>query len=237
MDSQMTDPEIPDPADPGDPEQQRAISLLRSVDVAAPDALRARLETMIDEAGGRKHRRPMSSRWRNTLFVPAVTALAIVIVALVVLLGSGSTAPSVGQTAKLALSSATAPAPARDSTHPDLLAAGVDGIPFPSYVSNPGWRAIGSRSQVIHHRTILTVYYRAPDGTRVGYSIVPGHTLTLPSGATTTVLHGVRYAYGGVGSGRYITWARDGHTCVIAGRQVSNRTLLRLARADEGASV
>ena len=99
MDSQMTDSEIPDPADP---EQQRAISLLRSVDVAAPDALRARLETMIDEAGGRKHRRPLSARWRNTLFVPAATALAIVIVALVVLLGSGSTAPSVGQTAKLA---------------------------------------------------------------------------------------------------------------------------------------
>jgi hypothetical protein len=236
MDSQMTDPEIPDPVDPGDPEQQRAISLMRSVDVAAPDALRARLETMIDEAGGRKQRRPLSSRWRNTLFVPAATALAIVIVALVVLLGSGSTAPSVSQTAQLALSSATAPAPARDAARPDLLSAGVDGIPFPSYVSNPGWRAIGSRTQVVHERTIVTVYYRALDGTRVGYSIVPGHTLTLPNGATT-VRHGVRYTYGQVGSGRYITWVRGGHTCVIAGQQVSDRALLRLARADEGAAV
>src|ERR1700734_727271 len=117
----MTDPEIPDPADP---EQQRAISLLRSVDVAAPDALRTRLEAKIDEAGGRKRRRPLSGRWRNTLFVPAAAALAVVIVALVVLLGSGSTAPSVSQTAQLALSSATAPAPARDGGHPDLLAAG-----------------------------------------------------------------------------------------------------------------
>jgi hypothetical protein len=241
MDSQMTDPETPDPADP---EQQRAISLLRSVDVAAPDALRARLETMIDEAGGGKRERgsgarshrQLGTRWRNTLFVPAATALAIVIVVLVVLLGSGSTAPSVDQTAKLALSSATAPAPARDGARPELLAAGVDGIPFPSYVSNPGWRATGSRTQVVHQRTIVTVYYRAPDGTRVGYSIVPGHTLTL-SGSATTVLHGVRYTYGQVGSGRYITWARDGHTCVIAGRQVSNRTLLALARADESAAV
>ncbi len=66
---------------------------------------------------------------------------------------------------------------------------------------------------------------------------MPGHTLTLPSGATTTVLHGVRYTYGRVGSGRYITWARDGHTCVIAGRQVDNRTLLTLARGDESATV
>ena len=202
MDSQMTDPEIPDPTDP---EQQRAISLLRSVDVAAPDALRARLEAMIDEAGGRK-RRPLSVRWRNTLFVPAATALAIVIVALVVLLGSGSSAPSVGQTATLALSSATGPAPARDAGHPDLLAAGVDGIPFPSYVSTPGWRATGSRTQVVHQRTIVTIYYRAPDGSRVGYSIVPGHTLTAPGGATT-VLHGVRYSFGRVGSGRYVTWS------------------------------
>ncbi len=218
----MTDRESPNPADP---EQQRAIALLRSVDVAAPDALRARLDAMIDEAGGSKRRRSLSGRWRNTLFVPAATALAIVIVALVVLLGSGSTAPSIDQTAKLALSSATAPAPARAAGHPDLLAAGVDGVDFPSYVSNPVWRASGSRSQEVHHRTIVTVYYRAPDGTRVGYSIVPGHTLTVPGGATI-VRHGIRYTYGRVGSGRYITWARDGHTCVIAGKGVSHRTLL-----------
>jgi hypothetical protein len=229
----MTDPEIPDPADP---EQQRAISLLRSVDVAAPDALRTRLEAMIDEAGGRKRRRPLSARWRNTLFVPAATALAVVIVALVVLLGSGSTAPSVGQTAKLAVSSATAPAPSRDSARPDLLAAGVDGIPFPSYVSNPRWQPIGSRTQVVHGRSIVTVYYRAPDGTRVGYSIVPGHTLT-PPGGVSTVHDGVRYTFGRVGSGRYVTWVRGGHTCVIAGSRVSDRTLLALARADESTTV
>ena len=233
MDSQMTDPETPNPADP---EQQRAIALLRSVDVVAPDALRARLDAMIDEAGGGTRRRRRSGRWRNTLFVPAATALAIVIVALVVLLGSGSTAPSVGQTAKLALSSATAPAPARDAGHPDLLAAGVDGVDFPSYVSNPEWRAVGSRSQVVHARTIVTVYYRAPDGRRVGYSIVPGHTLTV-RGDATIVRHGVRYTFGRVGSGRYITWARGGHTCVIAGRGVSHRTLLALASADDSAPV
>ena len=233
MDSQMTDSEIPDPADP---EQQRAMSLLRSVDVAAPDALRARLEAMIDDAGGRKHRRSLGSRWRNTLFVPAATALAIVIVALVVLLGSGSTAPSVGQTAKLALSSATAPAPPRDAAHPELLAAAVDGIPFPYYVSSTGWQAIGSRRQTVHERTIVTVYYRAPDGTRVGYSIVPGHSLSSQDDPSI-VRGGVRYFFGRVGSGRYVTWVRGGHTCVIAGRTVSDSTLLSLARADEDIAV
>jgi hypothetical protein len=32
-----------------------------------------------------------------------------------------------------------------------------------------------------------------------------------------------------------ITWVRNGHTCVIAGRNVSYATLLRLASADERA--
>jgi hypothetical protein len=233
MGSQMTDPQIPDPADA---EQQRAVSLLRSVDVAAPDALRARLEAMIDEAGGRRQRRPLSARWRNTLFVPAATALAVVIVALVVLLGSGSSAPSVHQTAQLALSSATAPAPARDPARPDLLSAAVDGIPFPSYESDTRWRATGSRTQVVHDRTIITVYYRAPGGTRVGYSIVPGHYLS-PQTSASVVRGGVRFWFGRVGSGRYVTWVRGGHTCVIAGATVSNSTLLSLARADEDIGV
>jgi hypothetical protein len=233
MDSQMTDSQLPDPADA---EQQRAVALLRSVDVPAPDALRARLEGMIDEASRPRHRRPLSARWRNTLFVPAATALAIVIVALVVLFGSGSTAPTVHQTANLALASATAPAPPRDAAHPELLDAAVDGIPFPNYVSSTGWQATGSRTQVIHHRSIMTIYYRAPDNARVGYSIVPGDTLTRPHGATI-VRHGLRYTYGRVRSGRFITWVRGGHTCVIAGTQVSNRTLLALARADEGTAV
>jgi hypothetical protein len=233
MDSQMTDPEIPDPTDA---EQQRAVSLLRSVDVPAPDALRARLETMIDEASGHGRRRPLTARWRNTLFVPAATALAIVVVALVVLLGSGSTPPSVDRNAQLALSSATAPAPARDPARPDLLAAAVDGIPFPRYVSNANWRATGSRTQIVHERKIITVYYRAPSGTRVGYSIVPGHALSPQTGASV-VRDGVRFWFGRVGSGRYVTWVRGGHTCVIAGRTVSNSTLLSLARADESIAV
>jgi hypothetical protein len=233
MGSQMTDPQIPDPADA---EQQRAVSLLRSIDVAAPDALRARLEEMIDQAGGRRQRRPLSVRWRNTLFVPAATALAVVIVALVVVFGSGSSAPSLHQTAQLALSSATAPPPTRDPARPDLLSAGVDGIPFPRYVSNASWRATGSRTQVVHQRKIVTVYYRAPDGTRVGYSIVPGHYLS-PQTNSSIVRDGVRFWFGRVGSSRYVTWVRGGHTCVIAGTTVSNSTLLRLARADEDIAV
>jgi hypothetical protein len=233
-------------------EQERAASLVRAVDVAAPDALRARIAGMIDEADApageaerastdrrrrrRSDRRWRGSRWRNTMFLPAATALAIVIVALVFVLGGGSSAPSVDQTAKLALAPATRPAPARDSAHPELLAAAVDGIPFPYYAERSGWHASGSRTQLVHERKIVTVYYRAQDGTRVGYSIVPGGSLSN-DGGPSTVRDGVRYWFGRSGSGRYVTWTRDGHTCVIAGATVPNRVLLRLAMDDEHTAV
>ncbi|HEX5195285.1 MAG TPA: hypothetical protein VFW09_21015 [Solirubrobacteraceae bacterium] len=246
-------------------EQERAVSLMRSVDVAAPEALRARVAGMLDEASGatradddavadddpaaaqpnREHARrrrsrsrrwARGSRWRNTMFLPAATALAIVIVALVFVIGGGTSAPSIDQTAKLALAPATAPAPPRDVAHPRLLAASVDGIPFPYYGDRSGWHAIGSRSDVVHERKIVTIYYRAQDGTRVGYSIVPGGSLSN-GGGPSTVRGGVRYWFGRERSGRYVTWVRDGHTCVIAGRTASDRALLRLAIADENTAV
>jgi hypothetical protein len=40
---------------------------------------------------------------------------------------------------------------------------------------------------------------------------------------------------GRAGDVNLITWVRNGHTCVIAGRNVSHATLLRLASADERA--
>jgi hypothetical protein len=88
----------------------------------------------------------------------------------------------------------------------------------------------------VHRRHIVTVYYRAGDGSRVGYSIVPGKPLTNPGGAHV-VRHGVSYTFGRAGQGRYVTWDRDGHTCVIAGVGMSNRALLRLASADEQTGV
>ena len=239
-------------------EQERAVSLVRSVDVAAPDALHARIAGMLDQTdattagdrtaadqSARRHGRrrrsgfgrwSRDSRWRNTLFLPAATALAIVIVALVFLLGGGASSPSIDQTARLGLSPATAPAPPRDATHPAVLAAAVDGIPFPYYGATTGWQASGRRSDLVHERKIVTIFYRAQDGTRVGYSIVPGSALSNPGGPNT-VRGGVRYWFGREGSGRYVTWLRDGHTCVIAGKTVSNRVLLRLAIADEHTAV
>jgi hypothetical protein len=77
-------------------------------------------------------------------------------------------------------------------------------------------------------RSIVTVFYTSPWGARVGYAIVGGPPVKVPGG--TTVTHnGVEFTFLRHGQARLVTWIRDGHTCVIAGRNVANGTLLRLA--------
>ena len=219
-------------------EQARAVALLRSTDeVVASAALRASVQGISDGAAFRARERgpnrlPLAgSRRRHSLFMPAATALAIVVAAVVVKAG-GTGTPTVGQTARLALAPAMAPAPRPDASDRRLLALRVGDVPFPSYVRTLGWDAIGARRDTLHGRRVTTVFYRARDGTRVGYAIVAGRMLADPSGPSQTI-HGVRYVLGTVGSARLVTWWRDGHTCVIAGPRVGDATLLALATADE----
>ena len=225
-------------------EQERAVALMRSVDeIAAPASLRASIESMtapeLATTADRDARTPRRARlatprWRRRLFMPAATALALVVAAVVVIV-SGGGSPTVPQTAHLALSAATLPAPAPSASDHELLDLHVGRIPFPSYVRSIRWRASGTRRDVLHGRTVTTVFYRAGDGTRVGYAIVSGSTLDAPAGPSQTI-GGVRYTFGHAGSAKLVTWWRDGHTCVIAGRTVGDQTLLALATADEHTS-
>jgi hypothetical protein len=208
-------------------DQERAVALLRSVATPAPAELRARIDGMTTAApAAESHRGRSRRRWfRNALILPGATALAVVIAAIVVLASGGSSAPTVPQTAHLALSAATLPPPAVDPASPGLLRISAAGIPFSNW---PGWQAVGARTDVVDGRRITTVFYRAANGTRVGYAIVSGPALT---GGGREGSYGVTYTLGHQGSARLVTWVRDGHTCVIAGRSVSSRTLLRLAAA------
>ena len=229
-------------------EQERAVSLMRSVDeIAAPASLRTSIAAMTqtapatlaeqDHARRERARRGLrlaAPRWRPRVFMPAATALAIVVAAVVVLVGGGGS-PTVSQTARLTLAAATRGAPAPDASDRDLLDLHVGRVPFPSYVRFTGWRASGSRRDALHGRTVTTVYYRTTDATRVGYAIVSGRALDVPDGRARTI-GGVRYTLTHAGSANLVTWRRDGHTCVIAGPTVSDQTLLALATADEHAA-
>ena len=230
-------------------EQARAVALMRSVDeIAAPASLRASIAaitaperaTTADRDHARHRRSSWRARraapgWRPRVFMPAATALAIVVAGVAVLVGGGGGPPTVSQTAQLALAAANTPAPATSASDRDLLDLRVGHIPFPSYVRSAVWWASGTRSDALHGRTVTTVFYRAAAGTRVGYAIVSGRALAAPDGPSQTI-DGVRYTFAHAGSGKLVTWRRDRHTCVIAGPTVSDHTLLALATADERAS-
>jgi hypothetical protein len=212
-------------------EQERAVALMRATDqIVAPASLRATINELTASAPAARFRRIASPRWRPRLFVPLATGLAVAIVAVVIAV-QGSSAPTVSQTAHLALSAATAPAPAEATADHDLLTTRVGSVRFPSYADTVGWRATGARRDSLNGRTVTTVFYNAPGGIRAGYSIVSGSTLADPDGQSVTI-HGIRYTFARVGSARLITWRLGGHTCVIAGRSLSDRTLLALATAD-----
>jgi hypothetical protein len=203
-------------------EQERALALLRMVDEPAPASLRERVDALTEGASSRGARR--RRRWR-VVALPAATALAIVIAAVVILTGGAAAGPTVPQATQLALAAATSPAPAVDPADSAQLRAASDGIRFSNW---PGWQPVGSRVDVVNGRRIVTVFYRAPNGARVGYAIAARPPLER---AERSGGYAVSYTLARQGSARLVTWVRDGRTCVIAGRSVTYQTLLRLARS------
>lgn len=207
-------------------DQVSAVSMLRAADATAPASLHRRIEAMT-AATPRRRRVQLDLRW----LVPATAVLAAAVVVVVVLsVGGRSAGPTVPQTARLALASPTTAAPRPDPAHPAVLSVAVDGIPFPNWARTVRWSVLGGRADTIGGRRIATVYYGDRGGYRVGYSIVSGAPLPVRGGRSVR-LHGVRYVLGSDGQVRSVTWLRSGHTCVIAGRAVADRTLLRLAEA------
>ena len=205
-------------------EQQHAIALLRSTDVVAPDSLRMRVEQEVRTAT--RSRRP---RFRLTWVLPAATTAAAAVV-IVLLAGSGgSSGAGLSQTAHLALAAAVDPAPSEARN--DTLAETAAGIPFPYWQRSVGWRAVGARVDRVLDHSVVTVFYAGPKRSRVGYAIVGGAPLPVSGGRTTTK-DGVSFTFLHEGPAHVVTWLRSGHTCVIAGRDVSNQTLLRLATAE-----
>jgi hypothetical protein len=160
--------------------------------------------------------------------LPATVAVAAAL-AIVLMTGGGATGPSLQQTVRLTLAAATYPAPTERNA--SMLDATAAGIPFPYWQQTVGWRAVGARADRVGGREIHTVFYSGRRGRRVGYAIVGGPAVPVGQGRTVT-LGGVPYRFRHQGSATLVTWLRSGHTCVIAGRGVSEVTLLRLATAD-----
>jgi len=199
--------------------QRRAVSALRSVDVAAPAGLRARVEAERERA-----RRPARRR-RLALGGALVGAAAAVALALVLAL-PGAAGPSVVEAAELAELPATQPAPAPGS--PKLLDFSAFGLPFPDWAEKFGWRATGRREDEIDGRRAVTVFYEK-EGNTIGYTILSGDQLDPPSESRRAVREGTVLRHLRDGGRTIVTWPRDDKTCVLSGEGVNLDILLNLA--------
>jgi hypothetical protein len=217
-------------------EQRRAIALVDSVRVPAPERLRARVSALTagsSRTGAARHPWPALGRavprWRPGVALSGALAAALVAAALVIFLPGGAGAPTVVQAAALAHRPATMPAPAKDGTELNLLARAQSGVSYPYWEDAFGWRAVGARSDRLAGRDVTTVFYANHGGARIGYSIVAGRWVPPPAGATVLVRNRVRLSVVQHGTSTIVTWLRSGHTCILSGSSVSPAMLERLA--------
>ena len=183
----------------------------------APAGLRERLATERARGRARSGLAPPARRFR--VGSGAATILAAAIVAAVLLIpGSSPITPQVSAAAALATRGAAAPAPALDPTASYRLTARVGSLHFPNWEEHRGWRAVGSRTDRLGNRDVMTVYY-ARDGRTIAYSIVSSPALGSP-GHRTFMLHGRTV----------VTWRERDHTCLLSGSGVPAATLRSLAQ-------
>ncbi len=210
--------------------QRRAVTAIRgaNAEVGAPASLRRRIE----EAGGRREApspEPSTGRrWWTGWPAVALAGAAAVVIAVGIVAMPGAE-PTVAEAAAVAALPATEPAPQQQPGAPALLAASFEGLSYPDWADEFGWRAVGERSDELDGRATNTVFYENAEGVRIGYTIVAGDALDSPEDSERTVVEGVELDAFSADGERAVTWLRDGHTCVLAGEGVPEETLLELA--------
>jgi len=200
--------------------------LIASIEVSAPAELQQRVQAMIERAATRRSA-PAGQAARIRLGLGAALLAGILLAALLAIGGSGSQ-PSVGQAAALALSAPRSAAPGERPGSPPTLGISIDGIAFPYWAGRLGWRARGSRLDRRGGQSIRTVFYSGPAGRQVGYAIVAGAAPALP-GPTSYERDGVSFHLSRLDGAPVISWLREGHLCVLAGRGVTPAELVTLA--------
>jgi hypothetical protein len=219
-------------------DQQRIAELVRSFDAPAPQSLHRRIDSLVADHRDSRHAHKYLGQRLSFPVLSGVAAIAVVAVIVLAIAfggsgGSGPAALTVGQTIAPTLRAPTLPAPRESLTRHAQLDAAVDGLPFPYWGERFGWRSTGARADRIDGSTVTTVFYANSGGQRVGYAIFAGAPMPK-TGGVVTWRGGVSYRLFDEGGVAVVTWLRGGHLCVVAGRGVSNATLLRLASWSEG---
>lgn len=191
---------------------------LRSLDTPAPAGLRSQILALEapSRRAGRRRRRP----------VALAVACALVIVALLALRTGRSAVPNLQTVASLGARPATEAAPARSAGDPATLRRAVDGIAFP-YWQEYGMRAVGARSDALGGRSAVTVFYRAPRGTRVAYTILSGTPAPSIAGGVPVWSGSTEYRELTAGGRHELAWLERGRLCVISVDGPLSRALTR----------
>jgi anti-sigma factor RsiW len=201
--------------------ERRVVGMLRDEgsSTRAPAALRAQINA--DRA--RTPRILLRPAYGAALSV----ALAVLLLSLLLVSPAGTPgAPTVGQAAGLAALGPSAPPPASSARSVEL-GSDVEGIYFPNWSSEFGWRAVGQRADHINARLARTVYY-AWHGRRIAYTIVAAPALAQPTAAVSRVT-GTELRTLTLSGRTVVTWRRGGHTCVLSGVGVPSAELEQLA--------
>jgi hypothetical protein len=137
--------------------------------------------------------------------------------------------PSVAEVHALSADGPTTEAPPNQPGDTQMLAADVEGVTFPDWEREFGWRPSGRRSDELDGRDTETVFYNH-EGHRIGYTIVSGSPLDPPDDARLHRVNGVDVRVFDDDHGHTIaTFERQGKTCVLSGHVEHRPTLVNLA--------
>ena len=199
-------------------------------DVRAPQSLREGIERDRERAAARAQA-PFWRRHRWGLAATGAAATALVALAIALETGSNENAdPSLTKVYSTARLDPTQAAPAPRGGTPPVIDAKVGALEFPDWQEKFGWKAVGRRDSNVSGRPVTTVFYRNPDGARLGYAVVAGDPVGgHPAGRQVTRKRNTYHVARG-GKRTIVTWTQQGHTCVIvAPSAVQQSSLVDLA--------
>ena len=115
-----------------------------------------------------------------------------------------------------------APAPPPRPDQPTLLAAEAEGLAYPDWSGEFGWRASGERADRLGDRDATTVStQRRRQPARLHDRL---RRRARARGRRRATVDGVELAVSRDGDRTVVTWLRDGHTCVLSGPGVPRRS-------------
>ena len=212
--------------------ESELVEFVRSIDVRAPESLHSRVQALVADASRRKGRRGPGHR-RAPAFaryaIAGALAAAVAAIAIAIGLSGGGNGPFIGPTSALTLGRSTAAAPRENPHNSARLAAAVEGVAFPYWEERFGWRSTGTRHDHVNGRAVTTVFYADRRGRQIGYAIVAGTAAPKQDQGAVASRNGTRFRVLQLDGATVVSWLRDGHLCVVAGRGVSAATLLALA--------